>query len=200
MQIYDICMHICSYMLSFVPQVLYTIWCLSKSYEHKNICKKKTWGKKEEKKATAHKRIYVKALVFNAGLLARSQFASGRTCDRPTRSRFSVVFIGPRANAELVHVALYASHAALSMVTLKISLCTNVTLTLGWTTLLMGCMGEGALEPYTEKKESNCQTKKIKIWSWDPQRTRHWPTDVRSQYNLTLNLRDCTANYRSVLS
>jgi hypothetical protein len=40
-----------------------------------------------------------------------------------------------RANAELVpkfHVAL---HAALPMVTLKISPYTNVTLTLGWTTL-----------------------------------------------------------------
>jgi hypothetical protein len=37
----------------------------------------------------------------------------------------SVAFLGPRANAELVpkcHVALHASHAALPMVTLKISL------------------------------------------------------------------------------
>jgi hypothetical protein len=36
---------------------------------------------------------------------------------------FSVVFLGPRANAELVpkfHVALHASHAALSVVTLKL--------------------------------------------------------------------------------
>jgi hypothetical protein len=60
--------------------------------------------------------------VFSAGLLARSQFASGRSCDRPTRSRFSVVFLGPRANAELVpkfHVALYASNAALPMVISK---------------------------------------------------------------------------------
>jgi hypothetical protein len=50
----------------------------------------------------------------------------------PTRSRFSVIFLGPRANAELVpkfHVALHASHAALSMATLKILPCTNVTLT-----------------------------------------------------------------------
>jgi hypothetical protein len=31
------------------------------------------------------------ARVFNAGLLPRSQFASGRSCDRPTRSRFSLV-------------------------------------------------------------------------------------------------------------
>jgi hypothetical protein len=45
---------------------------------------------------------------------------------------FSMIFLGPRANAELVprfHVALHASHAALPMVTLKISPCTNVTLT-----------------------------------------------------------------------
>jgi hypothetical protein len=47
-------------------------------------------------------------------------------------SRFSVVFLGTRANAELVpkfHVALHASHAALPMVTLKISPCTNIILT-----------------------------------------------------------------------
>jgi hypothetical protein len=65
-----------------------------------------------------------KVLVFSAGLLARSQFASGRSCDRPTRSRFSVIFLGPRANGELVpkfHVALYASHAALPMVISKFS-------------------------------------------------------------------------------
>jgi hypothetical protein len=52
------------------------------------------------------------------------QFASGRSCDRPSRSRFSVVFLGPRANVELVpkfHVALHAFHAALPTVTLKFS-------------------------------------------------------------------------------
>jgi hypothetical protein len=72
----------------------------------------------------------IRARVINVGLLARSQFASGRFCDRPTRSKFSVVFLGPRANAELVpkfHVILHASHAALSMITLKISPYINVT-------------------------------------------------------------------------
>jgi hypothetical protein len=42
-----------------------------------------------------------------------------------------MVFLGPRANAELVpkfHVALHASHAAPPMVALKISHCTNMTL------------------------------------------------------------------------
>jgi hypothetical protein len=66
----------------------------------------------------------VRARVYKAGLLARSRFASGRSCDLPTRSRFSVVFLGSRANAELLpkfHVALHASHAAPQMVTLKIS-------------------------------------------------------------------------------
>jgi hypothetical protein len=53
-------------------------------------------------------------------------------------------------NTELVpkfHVALYASHAALRKVTLKILPCTNVTLilTLGWITLFRGDMGERAL-------------------------------------------------------
>jgi hypothetical protein len=90
----------------------------------------------------------LRARGFGAGLLARSQFASARSCDRSTRSRFSTVFLGPRANAELAHefhVALNACHAALRIVTLKILPHTNVTLTLGWITLFMGDMGEGAL-------------------------------------------------------
>jgi hypothetical protein len=120
----------------FLLQVLYNVWCLSKSYEHNNNCKKKTCQKnkkkKQKKNRTAQIRTKVRARGFNARLLARSHFASGRSCDRPTRSRFSVVFLGPRANAELVpkfHGALHASHAALPMVTLKISSYTNVTLT-----------------------------------------------------------------------
>jgi hypothetical protein len=43
-----------------------------------------------------------------------------------------VVFLAFRANAELVskfHVALHASYAALPVVALKISLCTDVILT-----------------------------------------------------------------------
>jgi hypothetical protein len=59
-----------------------------------------------------------------------------------------VVFLGPRANAELVpkfHVTLHAKHAALRMVTLKIKSYTNVTLTLAWITLFMRDMGEGIL-------------------------------------------------------
>jgi hypothetical protein len=58
-----------------------------------------------------------------------------------------------QANAELVskfYVALHASHAALLMLTLNVSLYTNVTLTLGWTTLFMGDMGEGDLAPQVE--------------------------------------------------
>jgi hypothetical protein len=44
-----------------------------------------------------------------------------------------------------------------------------------------------------KKEESNCQTKKIKIWSRAPRPTSCW-----LQYNM--NFRDCTANYRPVLS
>jgi hypothetical protein len=54
-----------------------------------------------------------------------------------------VVFLGPRANTGLAprfHVALHASHVALQLVTLKISPCTDVTLT-----LVLGDMCEGAL-------------------------------------------------------
>jgi hypothetical protein len=74
----------------------------------------------KKKKKTAQLGANDRARVFNAGQLARSQFTSGRTCDLPTQSKFSVAFLGPRANAELVpkfHVALHASHAALPMVT-----------------------------------------------------------------------------------
>jgi hypothetical protein len=83
---------------------------------------KKKKKNEKKKKATAEIGTNVRARRFNAGLLARSQFASGSSCDRPTRSRFSVAFLGPRTNAELVpkfHVALHASHATFPMVTLK---------------------------------------------------------------------------------
>jgi hypothetical protein len=110
-----------------LPHLLYTVWCLFKSYAPKNNCKKETlYGRKlkrkKGKKAAARIGNNVRARVFNAGLLARSQFTYGRSCDRPTRSRFSVVFLGSRANAEFVpkfHVALHASYAALPMVSLK---------------------------------------------------------------------------------
>jgi hypothetical protein len=127
---------------------------LTKSYAHIHNCKNNLLKKinqketKEKKNTTAQIGTNVRVQGFNAGLLARSQFASGRSCDRPTRSRFSMVFLSPRANAELVskfHVALHASHAALPMVTLKILPCTNVTLNLGSMTLILGDMGEGAL-------------------------------------------------------
>jgi hypothetical protein len=52
-----------------------------------------------------------------------------------------VVFLGPRANDELVskfHVALHASHAALPMVILEISYCTNVTSKYGDLALQVG--------------------------------------------------------------
>jgi hypothetical protein len=99
-----------------------------------------------KRKATTQIGANVRARVFNAGMLAGSQFTSGRSCDRPTRSRVSVVFFGPRENAELVpkfHVELHASHAAVPMVTLKILPYINVTLTFDWTTLFMGDMDEG---------------------------------------------------------
>jgi hypothetical protein len=50
------------------------------------------------------------------------------------RPASSIKVFHPRANAELVpkfHVALHASHAALPLVALEISHCTNVTSTFG---------------------------------------------------------------------
>jgi hypothetical protein len=52
-----------------------------------------------------------------------------------------VVFLGPRANAELVpkfHVALHASHAALPMVILEILHCINMNSKYGDLALQVG--------------------------------------------------------------
>jgi hypothetical protein len=46
---------------------------------------------KKKRKKKAQIETNVRASVFNAGLLARSQFASGKSCDWPTRSRVSLV-------------------------------------------------------------------------------------------------------------
>jgi hypothetical protein len=92
----------------FLPHVLYTVWCLFKSYAHNNNCKKNLLKKerkskekkeKEKKNTTTQIETNVRAPGFNAGLLAGGRFASERSCDRPTRSRSSVVFLGPRADA-----------------------------------------------------------------------------------------------------
>jgi hypothetical protein len=75
-------------------------------------------------KAAAWMEADVSTGSFNAGLLSGGQVVSGSSCNRPNRSKFSVVYLGSRANTELVlefNVALYASHAALPMVTFKIS-------------------------------------------------------------------------------
>jgi hypothetical protein len=136
--------------------------------------KKQLAGKPKKRKETAQIGTNVRARVFNAELLARSQFASGRSCDRPSRSRFFVAFLGLRANAELVpkfYVALHASHAVLP--------------SCSW--------GIWVREPYTEKKSRNCQTKKLKSGHGPPMgpgTKTNWPTDRRSQYNLNLKRRN----------
>jgi hypothetical protein len=43
-------------MRSFLPQVFYTVLCLSKTYTHKNICKKTACGKKRKQKEKNEKR------------------------------------------------------------------------------------------------------------------------------------------------
>jgi hypothetical protein len=79
----------------------------------------------------------------------------------PATGQLDQSFLGPRANAELVpklHVALYASHVALPMVTLQISPCTNVSLAIDFDFGLDRPVHGGiwVMEPYSEKKESNC--------------------------------------------
>jgi hypothetical protein len=149
--------HICGY--SF--HVCYARLNAYPNHMHiKIIVKKTTCGGKKERKATAQIGTNVRARVFNTGLLTRSQFASGRSCDRPTRSRFSVVFL----SSFVVFLPWFSQSKC--WVGTKIPRCTawfscsppngNIKkfrpkltrlwlLTLGWTTLFMGDMGEGAL-------------------------------------------------------
>jgi hypothetical protein len=66
-----------------------------------------------------------RSLYPNAGQLCRSQFASGRSCDRPSWSRFSVVFLRARVNTELIskfHFTMLDSHADLPLLNKSFSL------------------------------------------------------------------------------
>jgi hypothetical protein len=56
-----------------------------------------------QSKATAPAGNDVSGRVFNARLMAISQFVSGKSCCRPVWKRISLVFFGPRADAEYVH-------------------------------------------------------------------------------------------------
>jgi hypothetical protein len=80
------------------------------------------------------------------------------------------------------------------MVTIKISPCTNVILTsdfdIGLDHSVHGAYWWGSP---TLRRRSYYQTKKLNTKT-------NWPTDRRSQCNLKLNLRHCTANYRPVFS
>jgi hypothetical protein len=77
------------------------------------------------------------------------------------------------------------------MVTLEMSPCTNVTLTFnfdnGLDHLVHGGYGWGSPTPGYEPH-------------WRPCTNTNWSTDRRSQCDLKLSLRYCTANYRPVLS
>jgi hypothetical protein len=70
----------------------YTWFGAYPNHAHNNNCKKKLIGKKKKKKnekenktTTAQIGTNVRDRGFNVGLLARSRFASGRSCDRSTR-------------------------------------------------------------------------------------------------------------------
>jgi hypothetical protein len=78
---------VCSHMRLVLPYVFYMVWCLSKSYAHTNNCKnkithfKKKKGKNWKEKYNSTVGTNVRVRGFNAGLLASSQFAFGRSCD-----------------------------------------------------------------------------------------------------------------------
>jgi hypothetical protein len=82
-------MHMCSYMLHSFRR------CYTRFGAYPNYTYIKIFARTTYYKAAAQIGTNVMARVFNAGLLARSQFASGRSCGRPTRSWLSVGFLGP---------------------------------------------------------------------------------------------------------
>jgi hypothetical protein len=74
--------------------------------------------KERKKKKTAQIATSVRARVFNTGLLASSQFASGRSCDRPIRSRFPRFSLVTEQMLSW-HPKFHVPHAALQMATNK---------------------------------------------------------------------------------
>jgi hypothetical protein len=110
-----------SWRLVLPRNILYIVWCFSKIYAHKNICKSK-FEVSFSNKATVQIRTNVTARIFNDGRLARNHFSSRKSCDKPVGSRYSVVFFGLRANAKLVHklhIAFHAPHIAFPIALLE---------------------------------------------------------------------------------
>jgi hypothetical protein len=70
-------------MHSFLPQVLYIVDAYP-NHTHIKIIVKKQLVAKKNIKATAQMGTNVRVRIFNARLLARSQFAYRRPCYRPT--------------------------------------------------------------------------------------------------------------------
>jgi hypothetical protein len=102
-------------------------------------------------------------------------------------------------------VALYASHAAFPVATLKISPYINVTLTFDFDFGLDHPVHGGYVCVRTTLKRKTVIVKQRKLKSghghhWGAGTKTNWLTDRRSQFNLNWNLRHCTANYRPVLS
>jgi hypothetical protein len=105
-------MHVYEYRHAFHLQILFTAVVFKQSVHIKD---KSVKGMKFflQIQKTAQIGTNVRVRIFNDELLVRRQFASGRSCDRPTRSRFFVFFFGSRANVEFVtefSTALHGLH------------------------------------------------------------------------------------------
>jgi hypothetical protein len=116
-----VCMRVYEYRHAFHLQNIIHSCCAHRKCAHK---RKSVKGMTFffQIKQTAQIGINFRVRVFNDEMLVRSKFASGRSCDRPTRSRFFVVFFGSRANAEFVtefSIALHDLHVVFPIVRLK---------------------------------------------------------------------------------
>jgi hypothetical protein len=91
----------------------------------------------------------VRFVYLKAGPLAGSQHSSGKSCDRPFRSRFPVVVLSPRANIQLApkfHVQPFRH-------TFRIF---DQTLSIPFTTISTQCCPPSKIQPTFSTLFSSC--------------------------------------------
>jgi hypothetical protein len=123
--------------------VLYTVWFGAyPNHTHIKIIVKKQLEEKKKRRATAQIGTNVMAPVFHFSLHPEG----------PATGQFDQSF--PWFSLVPEQILSWYPNSILHCM-LRMQPYTNVTLTLGWTTLFMGDMGEGALHEQERKYSSN---------------------------------------------
>jgi hypothetical protein len=129
-------------MWSFLPHITIIV-------KKKQLVKKRTKNEREKKK-TKEKTQQHRLMLELADLMPDCWLEVSLHPEGPATGQLDEGFpwfslVPEQMLVPKFHIAMYASHASLPIVTLKMSPYTNVTLTLVWITLFMGDMGEEAL-------------------------------------------------------